>query len=254
MNRITKDQDLNVSRHSSNEMFAEAISFKPILFSTAMVEAIEAGRKTQTRRILKGISDCTNTHRLYTEADWNNENPEFVCRDGLWFCKYCGNGCTPNGRGIKPKYEVGDILWVREKWRKNDTLTGFPYHHYADNTIYTNRDNEKWKPSLFMPKEGCRIFLKVTDIRVEQLQDITHEDAVDEGVEYIDIEEPFTIGYKLYGKHRIPDLMGRKAVTGTAIESYQTLWESINGQDSWDENPFVWAVSFELTERPKGFC
>ena len=224
-------------------MLAEAFSVKPILFSTPMVEAIVAGRKTQTRRIAK-IDGIAKDGRFFKYKDVEIFNKDFTTTTIT--NKYVDE--------VKPKYSVGDILWVREKWRHNDIPTGFPYHHYADDTIYTDRDNEKWKPSLFMPKQACRLFLKITSVGVEKLQDISHEDAKAEGIEYIDIEEPFTMGYKLYGKHRIPDLLGRKAVTGTSIESYQTLWESINGQKSWDENPYVWVISFELLECPQGFC
>ena len=221
----------------ANAMLAEAFSVKPILFSTPMVEAIAAGRKTQTRRIIKFPKDFTG--EVYNNAPYGLKYSSNLYGDTIQRLAYA----LPD-----------DILWVREKWRKNEVPTGFPFHHYADDTIYTDRDNEKWKPSLFMPKEACRLFLKVKSVGVEKLQDISHEDAVAEGIEYIDIEEPFTMGYKLYGKHRIPDLLGRKAVTGTSIESYQTLWESINGRESWDCNPYVWVVSFELTERPQGFC
>lgn len=219
----------------------EAAKVRPILFSTEMVKAILEGRKTQTRRLFK-VNKQTITadeESVFFDVEIGEAVYNSIGSQSWWQCPY-GN--------------VGDILWVREKWRKNDVPTGFPFHHYADNTIYTDRDNEKWKPSLFMPKEACRLFLKVKSVGVERLQDISHEDAVAEGIEYIDIEEPFTMGYKLYGKHRIPDLLGRKAVTGTSIESYQTLWENINGRDSWDSNPYVWVISFELTERPQGFC
>lgn len=215
----------------------EYFSVKPILFSTAMVEAITAGRKTQTRRLVKFPKDFTG--KVYNNAPNGLKHSSNILGDTIQRLAYA----LPD-----------DILWVREKWRNNDLQTGFPYHHYADDTIYTDRDSEKWKPSLFMPKKACRLFLKVTSVSAERLQELSHEDAVAEGIEYIDIEEPFTMGYKLYGKHRVPDLLGRKAATGTSIESYQTLWESINGQKSWEENPYVWVITFELTECPEGFC
>ena len=240
-----------------NTMLADAV-FKPILFSTEMVKAILEGRKTQTRRIIKPQPDfdrawknlgMTEKFGLETEL----EIPELnLTGYFLGVSSPIGDGlkatgiCIPN---VPIKIHKGDILWVRET------------SVFLNNRFIYKADNESsmmlfsgWKPSIFMPKAACRIFLEVTDVRVERLQDISEGDAIAEGIEYIDIEEPFTVGYKLYGKHRIPDLMGRKAVTGTSIESYQTLWESINGSENWAENPFVWVYTFKRVERPHGFC
>ncbi len=97
-----------------------------------------------------------------------------------------------------------------------------------------------------------RLFLEVTDIRAERLQDITEEDAIEEGIELIDDGNSY--GYKLYGKHAIKDMLGRNAVTGTEIESYQTLWQKINGVESWNNNLFVWVITFKIVECPQGFC
>lgn len=220
------------------------IQFKPILFSTPMVEAIEAGRKTQTRRLVKFPKDFTG--EVYNNAPYGLKYSSNLYGDTVQRLAYA----LPD-----------DILWVRETWQEttwlhpSDENYGYIYKASENGREWAANDESWiWKPSLFMPKEACRLFLKVISCSVERLQDISHEDAVAEGIEYIDIEEPFTMGYKLYGKHRIPDLLGRKAVTGTSIESYQTLWESINGRESWDSNPYVWVVSFELTERPQGFC
>ena len=197
-----------------NTMLAEAV-FKPILFSTPMVQAILEGRKTQTRRIVKPQPDfdrawknlgMTEKFGLETEL----EIPELdLTGYFLGVSSPIGDGlkatgiCIPN---IPIKIHKGDILWVRETWRYSDDLRN-PY-------LYKQKEYEdwkpeylqgiKWKPSIFMPKAACRIFLEVTDVRIEKLQDISEEDAVAEGIEYIDIEEPFTVGYKLYGKHRIP--------------------------------------------------
>ena len=220
------------------QMLADAVC-RPILFSTPMVKAILDGRKTQTRRLFKvNKQTITAEESVFFDVEIGEAVYNSIGGVSWWQCPY-GN--------------VGDILWVRETFYEPlfEKLNG-KYYYKAD--LEEQGWNFKWKPSLFMPKEACRLFLKVKSVGVERLQDISHEDAVAEGIEYIDIEEPFTMGYKLYGKHRIPDLLGRKAVTGTSIESYQTLWENINGRDSWDSNPYVWVISFELTERPQGFC
>ena len=138
----------------------EAAKVRPILFSTEMVKAILDGRKTQTRRLVKFPKDFTG--EVYNNSPYGLKYSSNLYVDTIQRLAYA----LPD-----------DILWVREKWRKNDVPTGFPFHHYADNTIYTDRDNEKWKPSLFMPKEACRLFLKVKSVGVERLQDISHEDA-----------------------------------------------------------------------------
>lgn len=234
-NRITS------ARHSSNTVVSRS-QFKPILFSTAMVEAIIAGRKTQTRRIIKpkpaaetDISYMPNEPLNWTGEwfpyKWETEEGETICNH--------------------PKYNVGDILWVRETWRLTDFLHpsddnyGFVYKASENGRLWQSSDEEwKWRPSLFMPKEACRLFLEVTNVRTERLQSISEEDAIAEGVDmefdtYLDYEQKNTLGsYYLL----------------SAIDSYESLWAKINGQKSWDENPYVWAITFKLVECPQGFC
>ncbi|NUQ80811.1 MAG: hypothetical protein HUU10_04295 [Bacteroidetes bacterium] len=159
----------------------------PIIFSTEMVRAILDGQKTQTRRIVKG-------------------DPY------LWLFNE-----TPFGK-------VGDQLWVRETWAYgNDDLLFIYKAGYPKNSPYQLKNtpsvsNVKWKPSIHMPFVVCRIFLEITDTRIERLQDITPDDAMDEGI-------PLT--------------------TNDPIEEFCFLWESIYGPGSWDANPYVWVISFK---------
>lgn len=177
---------------------------RPILFSGEMVRAILEGRKTQTRRIVK-----MPPQRFYKQGE-----------------KFEGE----SGREYKPYANVGDVFWVRETWQKvNDR-----YIFKADSIA----DNFKWKPSIFMPREAARIFLKVTNIRVQRLQDISEEDAVKEGIEYSN-----EFGYKLYTKQ---DFFSKHL---SASDSFMSLWEKINGKGSWGVNPFVWVIEFEKCER-----
>lgn len=162
---------------------------KPILFSTPMVRALLAGTKTQTRRIAK---------------------PQ------------------PTVGACKSKYEVGDVLWVRETWQ-----AWWEYDKIAPRDIPNNSDinypsdGNVWKTRvrspLFMPRWASRIRLEVTDVRIERLQAINADEAIAEG---IDTE---TLGS-----------------CREAVEAYAQLWESINGPGSWAENPWVWVVSFQL--------
>lgn len=185
----------------------------PILFSTPMVQAILAGTKNQTRRIVKDKLLQTNTNEF--------EEEEFL----LLTTK------------DSPYGSVGDILWVRETFHKIK-------HNYF---IYkANHDHQamKWKPSIFMPKEACRIFLKITSVRAERLQKISGEDAINEGIEVI---HNSTVA--VYQKYNLKEKLG----TTNPILSYQTLWEKINGAESWNTNPFVWVIEFERVEKPENF-
>jgi hypothetical protein len=174
---------------------------RPILFSTPMVKAILEGRKCQTRRIVKG-----------TPLEWlmpDMFTPEFVASPE--------NNLCPYGK-------VGDILWVRETWVKNEgqlpTDLGYVYKAELgeEELKYSKELGVKWKPSIFMPRDACRIKLRIESIRIERLQDITEEDCICEGVEH----------------DKFLDL--------TAKENFRSLWDSING--NWDSNPFVWVISF----------
>lgn len=187
--------------------------FHPILFSTPMVQAILEGRKTQTRRIIK-------------DELLQNSTPD----DDLEFLLLT----------IIYKYKVGDVLWVRETFRAIDQEVGSPRFEYKATEVINLID--KWKPSLFMPKQACRIFLKIKSIRVERLQDISQEDAQAEGVEFVE-----GINGNLYFNYLTKEYGCNERF------SFMTLWESINGDGSWNKNPFVWLYEFERIEKPFNF-
>lgn len=201
------------------------MKYIPILFSTAMVQALLDKRKTMTRRIVKSIEITENEGKFNFQSKkaWGqNVSKENLTDSFLGFGSECPYG--------KP----GDVLWVRETFSvehiENGKHTGFQYK--ADDLIR----NIRWKPSLFMPKEACRIFLEITNIRVERLQDISEEDAMDEGTGVMLYRNEFWEGDKdCYRK------------------LFKLLWQSINGADSWNKNPWVWVVEFKQVERPEGF-
>jgi hypothetical protein len=173
------------------------MAIKPILFNTEMVRAILDGRKTCTRRVIK---------------------PQPTARYGA--------------QCIKPPYQSGDILYVRETWKR--ALNG--YYYYEDWQRDDIADITKWKPSIHMPKEAARIWLKVTNVRVERLQDITSEQIYREGVE---VEYP----HVLNGEEK--------------RYAFSTLWDStIKKADldryGLDANPWVWVIEFEMCEKPEG--
>ena len=223
---------------------------KPILFNTDMVRAILEGRKTVTRRVVKLKYD--NTHlELFTNKygtrliEIENEVP------GVTTVENPDGTTTRRVRAYIERaspYRPGDILYVRETWRiwrahrydadahiefragGEGTVIRFPYGC----TDSVNRDNydrfihkwgvreNKWHPSIHMPREAARIFLRVTDVRVEQLRDITWADALKEGC-----EQP---------------------------THFDELWDStIKKADralyGWEADPWVWAIEFERCER-----
>lgn len=186
--------------------------YHPILFSTPMVHAILEGRKTQTRRVVKD--------KLLQNAT-PDDDIEFLLLTIIY------------------KYKVGDVLWVREtftQWPKGE------FQYFVDTAL--GNELGKWKPSIHMPKEACRIFLKIKSIRVERLQDISEEDAIAEGIVFKNHSEAGIV-YKNYLKEN--------AFFFYPVKSFCSLWESINGDKSWDKNPFVWVYEFEQIEKPLDF-
>lgn len=206
---------------------------KPILFSGPMVQAILEGRKTVTRRTIKskhesGIYRISNAGRDLNECGYyHGRIPESLD----WDERTVGNIVCPYGR-------IGDIIWVRETWQQtyNDRSGKWEFIYRADGGTWSDDDGPvKWKPSIFMKEEACRIYLKITDIHVERLQDITEEQAKAEGAPYKN--DSFTYD----GEH----------CRGSYKNGFRSLWKDINGAESWEANPFVWAVSFERTEKPQ---
>ena len=141
------------------------MKFIPILFSTEMVQAILEGRKRMTRRVLK-VKGCKpfipdNSWDIATISKWNKD--------------------------YHPYGKVGDILWVRESFHLSEFPIADGKYSYKASMDNPNAIYNKgiWKPSIHMPKEACRLFLQIKDIRVERLQDISEEDAKAEGIKYV---------------------------------------------------------------------
>ena len=177
------------------------MSCKPILFSTPMVQAILAGRKTMTRRVIK-LPVGLGGHVVGESG--NSNNPlGFMYAGGI----------------LRPKYRPGDILWVRETWMPCASIDSF----LTDTNLYAYKadcvDGDtpgKWRPSIYMPKDAARLFLRMTGVRVERVQDISEADADAEGV--------------------------------GGVDNFIKLWDTINtksGLYKWKNNPFVWTICFE---------
>lgn len=208
---------------------------RPILFSTPMVQAILAGRKTQTRRVVKARSPEDFALFINMEAGCNVEK-----------------NSSELARCRSPYGNPGDVLWVRETWCwEGDTShqdldpVGF-FWFKAD---FKDDDGPSgWRPSIHMPKRYARIWLQIEDVRVERLWDITEEDAIAEGILWHKWDIDYLPRYKDY----LADAFGYGhpehdyPTVGIAKTSFSTLWRSINGSESWAENPWVWVVKFKV--------
>lgn len=199
----------------------------PILFNTDMVRAILDGRKTVTRRVIK-------------------PQPIYNIHDGFNWKGYAyGNSLPPSVEGAAynfqcaAPYQPGDILYVRETWRRWYLPHGeWRYEYKATNPNGNKRptgeeyddewESQRWHPSIHMPKEAARIWLKVTDVRVERLQDITEEQAEKEGC------NDYT-----------------STALGLCYLWDSTLKKSDLGRYGWDTNPWVWVIEFERCEKPE---
>jgi hypothetical protein len=215
---------------------SDMMNEKPIIFSGEMVRAILDGRKTQTRRVIKPQPPAGTF--------WDGNSNLFCYPDStIGIMRNCPYGAP------------GDLLWVRETWASvkeldnikpkellgsNNTL---PLWYRADNHprfedegIYF-ADCGKWRPSIFMPRWASRITLRVTDVRVERVQDIDKKSAIAEGIQW---REAFPEGYTVGHDYDIRAY--------DAVISFKKLWDRINGKRGygWDVNPWVWVVEFEL--------
>lgn len=206
---------------------------KPILFNTEMVRAILEGRKTVTRRVVKlpsqvAVLQDNGLYTLFAEGTcYEDQRLEDIA-------EYC-----------KKPYKVNDILYVRESYMPAGCRMCEVYECYGScgcpDYLYKadfgendleefKEDGYKWKPSIHMPKEAARIFLRVTDVRVERLQNMGKEDALKEGIN--------------------PKLCVNLA---HALSKFKTLWNyTLNkGQQelySWEANPYVWVIEFERVD------
>jgi len=220
-----------------------------------MVLGILEERKNMTRRVMKPQPwECPEEPGEYW---WDIPNSEFEAI-------YCNDPDNSAFLKHNPFGNVGDVLWVRETFFKHDKNPGI-FHYVADYENPEAFDVTGWKKvsGRYMPKEAARLFLKITDIRVQRLQNITEEDSIREGVYYYGDETGDYYDY-MYDNCDLDDIG-----MATARESFKTLWQSINnklrrnpscrkfyetvGEDSWELNPWVWVISFDRCEKPEGF-
>ena len=230
----------------------------PILFNTEMVQAILSNKKTCTRRIVKKIPPETHS----VDGEYDDGELKFYANWGRYMPD---NAMFVDGTvQLNLPYQPEDILYVRETWCKygdlddNDQViegtekyyyradgeNPTPYNIFLDNRrrYDKNRYYPMWRPSLFMPKEAARIWLKVTDINLERLQDITEDEAKAEGANW---KNGKNVG--------IEEKMNR-----TAIERFAEIWDGTISKTNlyrygWKANPWVYVIKFERCEKPEGW-
>lgn len=237
------------------------ITERPILFSTEMIQANLDGRKTQTRRT-KGLelrnenpNDWTRqgARTLNMFPDFNSFDKKINSYPGFEFLKVKGQeeGKTQITR---PRFTPGDLLWFRETWARLalDEIEDARAYIYKADYAYPEKaikasSADRWKPSIHMLKAASRIWAMVEEIIVERLLDISEEDAKAEGV--IEYEDGTFKNY--FTKKGLRSEDGVECLL--AKGSFQSLWISINGQASWDSNPWVWVIKYRIlstTGRP----
>ena len=201
---------------------------KPILFNSEMVQAILEGRKTATRRVIKPQPPQSAILVMSKNPDVLHAYDEEIEHPGM------------DRRVYMAPYRPGDILYVRETWCNVNKPGVKPEYYYLADTVYCedyDRSEWRWRPSIHMPKEAARIFLRVKDVRAERLREIDEDGAIAEG---------------LYKGWR---LFGRGSLALSARQAFMWLWTYITRKspaaETWACNPWVWVISFERCEKPE---
>ena len=245
----------------------------PILFNTDMVRAILDGRKTVTRRAVR--YKYSNTEMEMRTDKYGTRLVEIQKdMEGETFGKNPDGSTWHKLRGYiepKPPYQPGDILYVRETWTREDgkyyyradfdsdylepceTLSG-GYPAYCRNYPGCNgcavgKQRIIWSPSIHMPKEAARIWLKVMDVRAERLQEITPDQCITEGISEEEIIKTKNSCFKYCGNPK--EIFG---VDNAFVYCFRRCWNStIKKSDhyTWDANPWVWVIEFERCEQPQ---
>lgn len=222
---------------------------RPILFSAPMVRALLDGTKTQTRRIVTPAPDWGTPGPCCVETPEGWQGPFDY---GVW----AHEGDRSDGDMRRCRYgRPGDLLYVRETWAhvpvrghsggQGDDM-GAIYRADGDDAFDRMPDEwdfmGKWTPSIHMPRWASRLTLRLTNVRVERLQDISEADAQAEGIEWNPRLDP--VGPCKWGSVVEP---GKGF--NSPVFAFEELWRSMNGPESWEENPWVWALTFKVIKQ-----
>ena len=204
---------------------------RPILMSAPMVRALLQKQKTQTRRVMK-----SQPYTLEAEGfGYATKAGGFVSL----VSEHCLNEC--------PYGKPGNRLWVKETFHWSLKLDAI-YKTCIDPGLeqlidfYRIKQCKKWVPSIFMPRWASRITLEITEVRVQRLQKISWEDCIAEGIVGTDASAVIT---QRMSTSEQEGLLGA-GWSEYLRAAYRSLWEQLNGAGSWDANPWVWAISFNV--------
>ena len=221
------------------------MAIKPILFNTEMVRAILDGRKSCTRRICKDANEYVVPDMDFFNADKRTYAVHnFADKEHTEQLSTAERSCP-----ICP----GDILYVRETWGEGYEEGTYIYRaddKLADLQTFKEASKIIYHPSIHMPKEAARIWLRVTDVRVERLHDITEDGALREGAQGIKCD------HVARGEHGCTDCMNTGWIEPPQVEFMQIWNSTIKKSDldcyGWDANPWVLVIEFERCEKPEG--
>lgn len=223
---------------------------KSIRLTTEEVKAVLDGRKTQKRIVIKGLGNSWHVSQLL--GDWGLSKPPEI-KDGVLYWELQTE--VDDSRVFKANlpYKPGDILWVRETWKYYEKAVGYAENFHVEKFLAYKADQDNnniqkssewfegnWRASIHMPREAARLFLRVTNVRVERLQDITDSDGWNEGFErdmpFCDINECDSC---------LDECSSRS--------KFRTVWNStIKKKDldkyGWNANPWCWVIEFERVE------
>lgn len=243
-------------------------TIKPILFSSEMIKAILEKRKTQTRRLCVDWDQHKAKYIISSQGMYGDKYP----KPAKYMAHFRYPESSTDSCGIVAPIQPGDILWVRESFLNIDKLRDFSiFQNFSEKFIY-KADNifigcNKWKPSIHMPKEAARIFLKVTNVYCERLSDISDEDVKAEGIviipdyywkdgalnymygednksfsrEYFFIDGNYGIGTGALANHN------------GLVASFLSLFAKIHSWELVEKNPWVWKYEFEVIDKPENF-
>lgn len=226
-----------------------------------MVRALLDGRKTQTRRVVKPQPVKNGYHE---EKHFFRRIERFPADTWLLPTKKDRFLLAPDWHTRCPYGAPGDRLWVREtwmpdppidgswsgdiSWQDERRIDGVPAHYRKpEHCVFAaswDGPQLRWRPGIHMPRWASRLTLEVTEVRVERVQDISEEDAIAEGVEQADTGPLRWVRYRNYMHER--EAQGIATSFASPRESFFSIWESINGAESWAANPWVWVVRFKV--------
>jgi len=206
---------------------------KGILMSTDMAFALLNHTKTETRRT-RGLGEINANPN-----DWHGEL--FTNEKGILVANFVNRASGEHKEVKNPFGSKGELLYTKETYQNLEPIDGgLVYKASPNGKDWAEQDEEwKWEPSLFMPRKYARLWLEIKSISIERLHQITQEEAINEGIHKIETDNGYA--YK--------DYLSEHNICFHPVNSFETLWESINGKDSYQQNPWLWVIKFKVVSK-----